>query len=66
MKDAKEEKYVWEDERWADTIFACLEKIQELLKQKPFTTETAEQIEILAKTALYLESPTIQNQPAQF
>ncbi len=57
MEEAKEKKYLWEDKRWVDTIFACLERIQELLKQKPFDTQTAEQIKILAETALLLDYP---------
>lgn len=68
MREAKEKRYLWEDERWVGIIYACLEKIQELLKQKPFDMQTAKQIKILAETVLRLDYPWEQeeSQPAQF
>mgnify|MGYP000314691602 CR=1 FL=1 len=47
---------VGDDPRWANAIFACLEKVEELAKTPGITKENAETAQILADTARKLES----------
>lgn len=49
-------EYIKDDKRWVETVFACLDKIEEITKTPDFTIEDANIVRILAETAKRLES----------